>query len=297
VLKRVLTAVVLVPVVLLIVFRAPLWLFAAVVAMLALQTLREYLDIIEKYEIRPFRTVVFAFAVVAFCGAILVDRFDPYRPPLKDMSYFGLLLGLAVLVILVVAMARQDLRTALPSAATSLLGMLYVVLPLIAFVSLREGALGWFSIVLLLVVVWVGDIAAYFVGRSVGKHKLAPQISPNKSWEGAIASTVTAVAAALVLFRYHGSIENSLYKLQWVQQPDGWLIVPPIWQIAAVAAALNIAAQLGDLVESMMKRGAGIKDSGSILPGHGGMLDRIDALLFAAPVMWYYVLIATGFSR
>ena len=120
--------------------------------------------------------------------------------------------------------------------------------------------------VLLLAIVWLGDSGAYYIGKTWGRHKLAPRVSPNKTWEGSIASTAAGLLAAAVW---------SYWRLGEV---DGWILL--------LAGLVSIAAQIGDLVESLLKRGAGVKDSGQILPGHGGMLDRMDALLFAAPVMW-----------
>jgi phosphatidate cytidylyltransferase len=297
VLKRVLTAVVLVPIVLLIVFHAPIWLFAIVVGLIALQTTREYLDIVEKYQLRPFRTTVYVFLVLSFALAIWIDRFDPYRPPLKDLSYFALVVGTAVLVVLSVGMGRDDLRSCLTAAAASFLALVYIVLPLFALVSIRDQDIGWFAILVLLVIVWLGDIAAFFVGRSLGRHKLAPRVSPNKTWEGAVASIISAITAALLLYRFYPQIATALASAHLIDASGGQPLPAKLWQVVLLAAIVNAAAQLGDLVESMMKRGAGVKDSGSILPGHGGMLDRIDALLFAAPVMWYYTLIAGGIGR
>lgn len=116
----------------------------------------------------------------------------------------------------------------------------------------------------LLAMVWIGDSAAFWVGSSIGRHKLAPRVSPNKTWEGAIASFAAGMAVAVAW---------SLIRLGDVR---------PAW--LAVAAATCVAAQLGDLVESHVKRGAGVKDSSDVLPGHGGFFDRLDALLTAAPV-------------
>jgi len=296
-LKRVLTAAVLVPIVLLIVFRAPIWLFAIVVGLIALQTTREYLDIVERYELRPFRVATYLFLAIIFALAIWIDTSDPYRPPPKDLYYFALLFGVSVLVVLTAAMARDDLRSALPAAAASLLALIYIVLPLFALVSIRTNDLGWFAMLVLLVIVWVGDISAFFVGRSLGRHKLAPRISPNKTWEGAIASIIAAVVAAVLLYRFYPQIATALAAVHLTDISSGQPLPMKLWQVAVLAGGVNIAAQLGDLVESMMKRGAGVKDSGGILPGHGGMLDRIDALLFAAPVLWYYVLFTSGIGR
>ena len=117
---------------------------------------------------------------------------------------------------------------------------------------------------------WVGDSAAFYVGRTLGKHRLAPRVSPKKSWEGSAASV-----AASMLFGW--------LFLRWT------LPQVPAWHAIPLAAAGNVAGQVGDLVESAIKRGAGVKDSGTILPGHGGFLDRVDSTLFALPVVWLYL--------
>jgi phosphatidate cytidylyltransferase len=146
-----------------------------------------------------------------------------------------------------------------------------------------------------LIIVWSGDIFAYYFGRAFGSHKLAETISPKKTWEGAIASTAGAILVSVMLFRYIHPIGTTLVKLhalpsQSLLYADIQLYAPP-WQLAAAFGfQVNNAAQLGDLAESAFKRGAEIKDSGTLLPGHGGLLDRIDAMLFAAPVLWFFVL-------
>jgi phosphatidate cytidylyltransferase len=118
-----------------------------------------------------------------------------------------------------------------------------------------------------LVIVWVSDSVAYFAGKSIGKHALAPHLSPNKTWEGTVAGFLGSLAVGLAFTR--------------------WLNVPLV-HLLGMAAVGNVAGQVGDLLESAYKRSAGIKDSGSLLPGHGGVLDRIDALILAIPVVWYY---------
>jgi phosphatidate cytidylyltransferase len=127
---------------------------------------------------------------------------------------------------------------------------------------------GAFWLLFALSVNWVGDIAAFYVGRSWGRHKFAPRVSPAKSWEGAAASTAMSLIYAAVYFSF-------LIK-----------DVPLPWALG-IAAAGNMAGQIGDLCESAIKRGAGVKDSGTMLPGHGGWLDRIDSSLFALPVVYY----------
>src|SRR2546430_523800 len=108
---------------------------------------------------------------------------------------------------------------------------------------------------------------SYFVGRAVGKHPLAPQLSPKKTWEGTVSGFLGSLVAALAFMP--------------------WVSVPP-FHLMGMAALGNIAGQVGDLLESGYKRSAGMKDSGSLLPGHGGVLDRVDALILAIPVVWYY---------
>jgi phosphatidate cytidylyltransferase len=157
-------------------------------------------------------------------------------------------------------------------------------------VQLRQQWAGAFYLLYLLLVVWAGDIFAYFVGKSIGRHLMSPRISPKKTWEGAAASLVASVAVGWLLFRYALPISSALLRIGLIERRDGLfgLEQPAMAPIILLTIALNIAAQLGDLVESLIKRGAGVKDSGAILPGHGGMFDRIDALLFAAPVLWFY---------
>jgi phosphatidate cytidylyltransferase len=285
-LKRVLTAVVLVPIVLVIVFWAPGWFFAAVLAFIACLTSAEYLDLVKAYGSRPFRTPVYFFLLLSVITAGTLSSGHSGAKLLPVFFAVALLFAIAVIVVLIAAMARENLRESLPDAAFSLLALPYITLPLVAIISLRAGELGPFVVLYLLVIVWAGDIAAFFVGRSLGKNKLAPRISPNKTWEGSLAS----VAASIIV---GGALA---YGVVWYQGFFGdKAAASRVAAIAGLAAIpINIAAQLGDLVESMIKRGAGVKDSGSILPGHGGMLDRIDALLFAAPVLWYYALIAAA---
>jgi phosphatidate cytidylyltransferase len=143
------------------------------------------------------------------------------------------------------------------------------------------------------VIVWSGDIFAYYAGRNFGKHKFAETISPKKTWEGAIASTAGAVVVSILLFRYLDQVGNALVHLnsfpsQSVMYVDAGVKVAPWWLAGFFGLFVNITAQLGDLAESALKRGAGVKDSGNLLPGHGGILDRIDAMLFAAPVLWFF---------
>jgi phosphatidate cytidylyltransferase len=320
--KRVATAVVLIPIVLLLVFRAPLWLLAVVVGTIALVTTCEYLGLVQAYGIKPLRTLTYLFTAILFASSVAAFVVEaqlqrlPSQTLLRGMvpseyPYLFFAFGatnlakdavlLAALVFLVALMQREDLRSTLPSAGCSAFALAYIGLPLTFLLSVRSRAAGAFSIFYLLVVVWAGDIFAFFVGRAAGKHKLAPRISPNKSWEGAVASFVGATALGTLILSRADAIVGFLLRVKLLppQHPNLLSVsvypVPrPLWVYVLLSAALNVAAQSGDLVESMLKRGAGVKDSGTLLPGHGGMLDRIDALLFAAPVLWYYALILSA---
>ncbi|HYL92157.1 MAG TPA: phosphatidate cytidylyltransferase [Alphaproteobacteria bacterium] len=283
--KRVLTAVVLVPVVLLIVFKAPLWLFALVVAGIIVLALHEYLGIAKAAELKPILWLTYIMAVLPF--VMLWVTGWPAEPSYPKVDFSLLFLPgwlpvfLAAIVFGVPLVFRKDLRMGLASVGASVFGLIYIAVPLSLLVCLRGDLSTKILVIFVLFSVWAGDIAAYYVGRSLGKHKLAPVVSPNKSWEGAIASVFASVAVALLVFRFQPQINKLFLVAPWAQQA-AWV------HVVALAIITNIAAQFGDLFESALKRGAGVKDSGSLLPGHGGILDRIDALLFAIPVVWYY---------
>jgi phosphatidate cytidylyltransferase len=289
-LKRVGTAVVLIPIVLLLVLKAPVWVLAIVAAVVALLASSEFLKLSEAYEVRPFRKptyvyVSFFFALIAIPG---------YNNPLLDTAIFGcgtaFLAALAPFLFWTIGMRRASLREAFPAAIVSATDFAYLAVPLGCLVQLREQWAGAFLVFYLLLVVWAGDIFAYFVGRSMGRMLMSPRVSPKKTWEGAIASLAASVIVGALVFNHARQISQFFLRLHLIDRRDGIFSLenPPLLPIVLLSAAINIAAQLGDLVESLIKRGAGAKDSGSLLPGHGGMLDRIDALLFAAPVMWYY---------
>jgi phosphatidate cytidylyltransferase len=289
-LKRVLTAVVLIPIVLLIVLRAPVPVLTLVAALVALLAIQELLKLSEAYQLRPFRWPTYVFVGLFF----LFMAVSPPSKPLLDTAIFiatiGFAAAIAPFIFLIVGMRRVDLSTGFPAAAVSVLAFTYVALPLAFLVQIRQQWSGAFMLLYLLLVVWAGDILAYFIGRSLGRHLMSPRISPKKTWEGALASLLASVGVGILLYNYALPISSAFLSVGLMQRRDGYfaLQAPPLWSILLLSAAINIAAQLGDLVESLIKRGAGVKDSGAILPGHGGMLDRIDALLFAAPVLWYY---------
>jgi phosphatidate cytidylyltransferase len=190
-------------------------------------------------------------------------RFSGGAPAIPE-TLFLFVLGMAVLTL----WTKRPLVEALPAAGISSSALLLVAFPLSFAVRLhaipRQGPQ---LLLFALVITWVGDTAAYFVGRSIGRHALAPHVSPKKTWEGTAASFLGSLIVALVFARF---------------------LTVPLPHLVWMAAAGNAAGQVGDLLESAYKRSAGIKDSGTLLPGHGGVLDRIDALILAIPVVWYY---------
>ena len=184
------------------------------------------------------------------------------------------LLGVSLLLICAfgVALRRDDLRGILAHISATFFGAFYTFAPWRFSIDLRQ--ISHHLLFFALALNWAGDTAAYYAGRAFGKHKLAPIVSPGKSWEGAAASVLGSVLFGVVYLEYF--VKN----LNW-------------WQIVILAVAGNIAGQFGDLAESAIKRGAGVKDSGSLLPGHGGMLDRVDSSLSTLPIVYSLYLLVT----
>lgn len=290
-LKRILTAVVLIPMVLLLVLAAPVPVLAFVTALVALLATDELLKLSVGYGIHPIRWTTFAAVAIFFAFIALNPGANTDLLSTAGVIYAAVLLAaLLPFIFSMIAMRRVDLRTAFPAAMVSVFAFGYIALPLGLLVQVREQWRGAFLIIYLLLIVWAGDIFAYFVGKSLGRHLMSPRISPKKTWEGAFASLAASLIIGALLFNYAGQISSALLSAHLIDKKDGLFSLqkPLLWPILLLSAVINIAAQLGDLVESLIKRGAGVKDSGSLLPGHGGMLDRIDALLFAAPILWYY---------
>jgi phosphatidate cytidylyltransferase len=298
--KRVLTAVVLIPVVLAIVFKAPVWLFALVIGMVIALSLREYLALAGTAGLKPFRWPTYLFGllpVAAFLAVRLPLLWDPSRQEL-DLPYASDLwpiwagtLVVAPMICGALLVFRKELRGGGASVAASLFGILYIAVPVSLLLDLRDNPTQRFLLIFILFSVWAGDIAAYFVGKNFGKRKLAPIVSPNKSWEGAIASTAASIGIAALVFYFADQIAALFTSQSGLWHADHFLSgrIPVPWGHAiALGILTNIAAQFGDLFESALKRDAGVKDSGMLLPGHGGLLDRIDALLFAIPAVVFY---------
>jgi phosphatidate cytidylyltransferase len=270
--KRVITAAVLVPLVLLLLLRGSFLLVVVAAALVAELATWEYISIADGHGSRIPRPLLL-IAIALLFAAIF------YHPFLVLP-----VIGLCSLVLLLVCSFRSPLERVLPDAAFSVFALIYIGLTLATVPLLWAQQDGPSLLVFLFCIVWTGDTAALYVGRNFGRSKLAPRISPNKSWEGSAASLAGGllIAAALV------ALSRSTSTLHFSGSLARWL---------GLAVVVNVFAQVGDLVESAIKRGAGVKDSGAMLPGHGGILDRIDALLLAAPVLWYAQWIQQSFDR
>jgi phosphatidate cytidylyltransferase len=275
-LRRIFTALVLIPVVVALVWWGPAWLLAAVAALIAILALVEFFDLGERMGMRPFRK----WTIVCAAGLFYAQ----YSQGLVETHVFGEGLSIvrnaaggvlsidAVLLVFVfgavgIGLAtRWALHEVLPAVATSSAGLLFVALPFSYLVRLNEINLEGRRLALFtLCLVWAGDILAYFVGKGLGRVPMAPALSPNKTWEGALGNMLASLLVGVFFAK--------------------WLQIDAL-TILVVAGIANIAGQMGDLIESAYKRGAAVKDSSALLPGHGGVLDRIDSLILASPVVW-----------
>ncbi|HEX4277733.1 MAG TPA: phosphatidate cytidylyltransferase [Bryobacteraceae bacterium] len=243
--KRVITAFFLVPIAVYTALFAPWWLVVIVVGLVALLAFREY------------AAITGSFAPLGYVAGILI-----LVAPQHETILLMILSALAAMCLL---LSAEDPAKGLMRVPALAMGIIYV------FGSWKTGLLlhdmnpHWLMFGLM--VNWVGDTGAYYVGKNFGRHKLAPSVSPGKTWEGAAASAVTGVAFGMIY-------------LPLTIKTTSLLVA------ALLALAANVAGQVGDLAESAIKRGAGVKDSGSLLPGHGGILDRVDSTMFALPVLY-----------
>jgi phosphatidate cytidylyltransferase len=265
--KRIVTAIVLIPLVLLLVLKGHFWLLILAAAVVALAAAWEFMALADAGGAKmPRIPVMVGIAVLFGCAFRNADLIGP------AICAVGLLLFM-------ICVFRSPLDRVLLDSACSLFCLVYIGFTLctLPLIGAQEG--GPSLLLLLLFVVWSGDTAAFYVGKNFGRHKLAPRLSPGKTWEGTAASVAGSLVITVVLIE--------LAKYLTGRGIDLLAYPGSIWNWLLLAVILNVAAQLGDLVESALKRGAGVKDSGTLLPGHGGVLDRIDALLLAAPVLWY----------
>jgi phosphatidate cytidylyltransferase len=279
--KRVLTAVVLIPFVVGLVLYGSTLLVAVGTGVFMVLALLEYFALGEAIGWRAQRAWTITCALILLFlswlpSVVRAGDFGGYSVPAglqwvvarifprPEEALLLFVLGIAVIALF----SRRPLVETLPAAGISASALLLVAFPLTYAVRLHGwGEYGPWLLLFALVITWAGDTAAYFAGRAFGRHLLAPHLSPKKTWEGSLAGLAASIVAGVIFQR-------------WLHAPLGYLV--------GMAVVGNVAGQVGDLLESAYKRSAGVKDSGAMLPGHGGVLDRIDALILAFPVVWYY---------
>lgn len=243
--KRVLTALVLVPVAVYSVLFAPWAVFLGVVIFFACTSFHEY------------ATITRSFAPLGYAAGVLILIVPP--------GELGVFIFVATLATMCLPVFSPSPESAVPRSAALATGILYIFGAWKCGILLHDISPPW--LMFALVVNWAGDTGAYYVGRRYGRRKLAPAISPGKSWEGAFASVAASVIFGVIY------LPLAIHGTSYVKA-------------ILLSIGANIAGQVGDLAESAIKRSAGVKDSGKMLPGHGGMLDRLDSSLFAMPALY-----------
>jgi phosphatidate cytidylyltransferase len=275
-LLRLLTAAVLIPVVVALVWWAPAIILAGIAAVVAILALVEFLNLGDRIGLRGFKLWTYFCTVLIFYAQFSLSRVETHSfaggvSMVRDATGGTLSVEAALLIFLfgcvvLGLLTKRPLHEILPGISIGSAALLVVVLPFSYIVRLDEiERVGRQLVLFTLVLIWAGDMLAYFVGKSLGRVPMAPALSPKKTWEGALGNVLASMIVA-VLFA------------KWMQTDVITLLV--------IAGVANIAGQAGDLIESAYKRGASVKDSGGLLPGHGGMLDRIDSLILATPAVW-----------
>lgn len=267
------------------------WVLGVAVAVLAALGAGEVYDLAEAKGTRPLRWLGMAGAASLVLAAVAVPGFADFAA-----WAFGGVCLLAAAALLLAMPTRGADEGPLSAVSVTVVGALYVGVPLAFLVLLHAmpGQYGWggstasawsgaLVVLLPLAATWVGDSAAYFLGTAFGRAKIAPSISPNKSWVGAFVGVMgSALAAGVWLLVARPAL------------PD--FPVVSVGVVAALGVIIGVGGQAGDFAESMLKREAGVKDSGSLFPGHGGVLDRVDALIFAFPIAYGLLVLMESFA-
>ncbi|NOZ01358.1 MAG: phosphatidate cytidylyltransferase [Deltaproteobacteria bacterium] len=272
--KRIVTGIILAAVVLGVVGFGPFWLLAPLLWLAVLAALHEFLGL-QDGVLDPMDR-----AIGVLAGALLLSIVSYYPSETLMPMLIMTLAILSVVLLLYVLFRPGAIETAGPRASTLLSGLMYVAL-LGSFALMiarpETGPKGRIVLLMVAAVTWLNDTMAFFGGKLMGKHRLYQKVSPNKTWEGSVTGLAGSVIGAFII--------------KWVfvdlmQVVEVWSM--PAWQLVAFAVVGGALGQVGDLVESVFKRSYGVKDSGAIIPGHGGMLDRIDAFLFVAPFGFFF---------
>lgn len=246
--------------------------FTLAVGLVTVLGILEYVELLKKQHLRPQTEVILLFSLLLLlfihCKYISIPGLDTVTiKKINTESFFALILISVFFTSLVLELLRGNPEQGLVNAAVNLFGTVYIGFMFAYILLLRFIPNGFFYLLFVLAVTWGNDSGAYFVGINFGKHKLSPRISPQKSIEGSIGGIGGGLIAAVLA---------------------GIVFKKSLLPLLVLAFLVVITGQFGDLVESVIKRNAGVKDSGTFLPGHGGILDRLDSLLFAGPVVYYF---------
>jgi len=262
--KRVITALILVPVLLAIIIAGPYWGFPVLVLAGTSLGLWEFAMLTPLKSDRA-KAIASVLLGTSMAGVLIASP--------GNLTPTATLATATILAFIIHMIRPHEVTAAGERLISCLAGIMYAgFLPVhMAWLYNTTASDGWRWVLTVLFLTWVGDTAAYFVGKAVGKHKLYPLLSPKKTWEGAIAGMIGSVATVFVV--------RSLF----------FTALSPI-ECVLIGLPASILGQLGDFAESLLKRSAGVKDSGTLFPGHGGMLDRLDALLFATPYVYYFAI-------
>jgi phosphatidate cytidylyltransferase len=261
-LRRWLTSIVAIPILLFTIGPGPRWLFCSLVSFVSLVALYEYLQITSPRL--PRAVTILSFTL---CLGLTASAFRSQLSLTLGLYPLGMFLLWGVHLFFY---DSEESHSIIEDLGKIALGFIYICLPLSLLVVIDRQPQGNMWIFFLIVVVFAGDTGAFYSGRFLGKHKLYPAVSPAKTWEGSAGGFVASLIAALLF-----SLLSSLKQ--------------PVLAMLVLGACLSVTDQVGDLSESMIKRAYGVKNSGTILPGHGGMLDRIDGLLFSVPILYLSV--------
>ena len=297
--KRFLAAAVFLPFFVFITFYRNNIFFFLTLSAVVLIGLYEFFSIAEMKKISPFKILGYALGALLLGGTYYsvagAGDFISGREGWRPGTTIAAIVTLLVISSFVVAMLRRGNFT-ITDVGTTIFGVMYIswlLGHLLLLISLPYGSIYLF---VLFFVTWVGDGGAYLVGRKLGKHKLIPRISPNKTVEGSVAGLVTTVVAIIVFKAIEFKEPLSVYLGGDLFLLDFKGLLPGFSYPEAIVLGflIGVFGQVGDLAESLVKRDAGVKDSGNVLPGHGGVLDVMDSLMFVGPVFYYFLVFVVG---
>ncbi|MDR2709421.1 MAG: phosphatidate cytidylyltransferase [Elusimicrobiota bacterium] len=271
---RILAALVGIPIIFICIFVGG-WLFLAFIFIVNVFCIHEYLTLCNKYH--PHKAVSIGLEIVFFIVLFLMYKYNPSLILVDEYNSAFLILMAAVIAILLVLFALevyyQQIEASVARIAVSFLGIIFLPIPFIFMILIGGFFKGPQYLFLFFVTVWTLDTVAYGIGKKYGKRQLS-LISPKKTVEGAVGGLVGGILTAIII-----SAVLSLF---------------PVWKAALLGLVIAVIGQFSDIAESVIKRDANIKDSGSIIPGHGGVLDRFDSYLFAAPAVYFLILLLQG---